>query len=64
MKYCFTLPNNGVMGHIYEKEPIIWHRSYKLHKNETEVYDAWKRIQTEFSSEVSVDELKKKKILL
>ena len=35
---------------IYQKEPIIWDPSHKQHKSRNDVYDAWKRIQTEFSS--------------
>jgi hypothetical protein len=49
---------------FYQKEPVIWDPSHKLRKNRNEVFNAWKRIQNEFSSDVSIEELKKKKYYL
>ena len=50
---------------IYQKEPIIWDPSHKQHKSRNDVYDAWKRIQTEFFTECdlecSIEDLKKKR---
>ncbi|KAB0802692.1 hypothetical protein PPYR_04878 [Photinus pyralis] len=46
---------------LYEREAVIWDPSHAQHKNRNDVYDAWKRIQTEFSAQISITDLKKKK---
>lgn len=46
---------------LYEQEPIIWNPVNEEHKDRNKVYDAWKRIQSNFSIECSLKELKKKK---
>lgn len=46
---------------FYMKEECIWNPSHKLHKNRNEVFDAWKRIQAEFSEHISIADLKRKK---
>ena len=46
---------------LYEGEPVIWNPQNEHHKDKNQVYDAWKRIQSNMSVECSLKELKRKK---
>lgn len=44
-----------------EAEPIIWDPKETLHKKKDAIHDAWIRLKSNLSFEMSVQELKKKK---
>lgn len=46
---------------LYEQEPTIWNPLNEDRKDRNKVYEAWKRIQTRFSIECSLKDLKHKK---
>lgn len=46
---------------LYQKEDLIWNASHKMHKNRNAIYDAWKRIRDQMSTDCAVEDLKKKK---
>lgn len=46
---------------LFEKESLIWNPKDPLHKNRNLVSDAWKRIKDNFSEDIAIVDLKKKK---
>ncbi|XP_068625177.1 uncharacterized protein [Battus philenor] len=46
---------------LYRREQILWDPKDPLHRNRSEISAAWNRIQTSFSLNCSVTDLKKKK---
>lgn len=46
---------------LYKSEQILWDPKNPLHRNRSEINAAWIRIQTSFSLNCSISELKKKK---
>lgn len=46
---------------LFEKESLIWNPKDPLHKNRNLVSDAWKRIKDNFSKDIAIVDLKKKK---
>ncbi|GBO38150.1 hypothetical protein AVEN_60424-1, partial [Araneus ventricosus] len=45
---------------LYEGDPIIWNPQNQHHKDRNQVFDAWKRIQSRLSIDLSLKVLKKK----
>ncbi|KAL0831804.1 hypothetical protein ABMA28_001336 [Loxostege sticticalis] len=46
---------------LYKKEQLLWDPKHPLHRNRSEVTDAWLRIQLSLSINCSIPDLKKKK---
>lgn len=46
---------------LYKQEPILWNPKYPNAQNRKAVKDAWSRIQSSISIEISITDLKKKK---
>lgn len=46
---------------LYKQEPILWNPKYPNAKNRTAVMEAWSRIKSSISIQISITDLKKKK---
>ena len=46
---------------LYEKHPVLWDPKHSNHKNRNSLNDAWLDIASEFSIDVTVELLRKKK---
>lgn len=46
---------------LYKKHPVLWNPKDPNHKNRSRLNDAWVNVSREFSMDVSVNELRKKK---
>lgn len=45
----------------YEKYPVFWDPKHPDHKNRNKLNDGWAQLQNEFSAEVQIAEVKRKK---
>ncbi|XP_060523693.1 uncharacterized protein LOC132700408 [Cylas formicarius] len=46
---------------LYEMHPVLWNPEHPLNKNRTSLNDAWIKMAEDFSIDVTVDQLRKKK---
>lgn len=46
---------------LYEKNPVLWDPKHIHHKNRNHLYDAWMSIKADFTEDVQLDTLKRKK---
>ncbi|KAG8230273.1 hypothetical protein J437_LFUL009446 [Ladona fulva] len=56
-------PNDVVLKFVrlYERQPVIWNPAHPLHRDKSEIIDAWKRIRHAMDYQFTVNDLKRKK---